>query len=95
VKCGIVEMIGCFYDEASEVAQQRQLRHASSCQAFQQPGTAEQSSSNRQHQKMAGCTTACSKCYTQESINQLHVFLAREEPKKGATPKPPLVVPNR
>jgi hypothetical protein len=29
------------------------------------------------------------------AINQLHVFLAREEPKKGATPKPPLVVPNR
>jgi hypothetical protein len=29
------------------------------------------------------------------TINQLHVFLAREEPKKGATPKPPLVVPNR
>jgi hypothetical protein len=24
-----------------------------------------------------------------QSINQLHVFLAREEPKKGATPKPP------
>jgi hypothetical protein len=28
-----------------------------------------------------------------QSINQLHVFLAREEPKKGATPKPPLVIP--
>jgi hypothetical protein len=30
-----------------------------------------------------------------QSINQLHVFLAREEPKKGATPKPPSVIPNR
>jgi hypothetical protein len=28
-------------------------------------------------------------------INQSHVFLARGEPKKGATPKPPLVIPNR
>jgi hypothetical protein len=24
-----------------------------------------------------------------QSINQLHVVLAREKPKKGATPKPP------
>jgi hypothetical protein len=30
-----------------------------------------------------------------QSINQLHVFLARGEPKKGATPKPPLVITNR
>jgi hypothetical protein len=29
-----------------------------------------------------------------QSINQLHVFLAREEPKKGATPKQHLVIPN-
>jgi hypothetical protein len=33
--------------------------------------------------------------YNNQSINQLHVFLARGEPKKGATPKPPLVIPNR
>jgi cysteine sulfinate desulfinase/cysteine desulfurase-like protein len=31
----------------------------------------------------------------QQAINELHVSLAREEPKKGATPKPPLVIPNR
>jgi hypothetical protein len=29
------------------------------------------------------------------SINQLHVCLAREEPKEVPTPKSPLVIPNR
>jgi hypothetical protein len=44
------------------------------------------------------CVGALLQCVRQpdtQSINQLHVFLAREEPKKGATPTPPQVIPNR
>jgi hypothetical protein len=41
-----------------------------------------------------GPTACCLACQNQ-SINQLHVYLARGEPTKGATPKPPLVIPNR
>jgi hypothetical protein len=40
----------------------------------------------------SGCNPGSGRC---QSINQLHVCLAREEPKKGAAPKPPLVIPNR
>jgi hypothetical protein len=30
-----------------------------------------------------------------QSVNQLHVFPAREKPRKGSTPKPQSVIPNR